>query len=287
MSLSRRLVVYVGALLLLAWTLVPLVWVAITSITPANEFARRPLRLWPENFDWTNYPRLLGHEATSRTGELLNPSGHSELIVAGLVNSAWVAVAVTVVSLLVTVPAAYALSRLELRWRSAGLMAIIATRALPPIATTIPFFALFATLGLAGTRSGLVLAHLTVTVPLLVWIGTSFFAGLPVGLERMARVDGCSRFRAVTKVVVPASLPSITAMAVIAFLTSWNEFTFALIFNTGSDAQTFPAALASMFFQVSVPTEVAAATCLGLLPPLLLAAVFQRYIRKVNFVGIQ
>jgi multiple sugar transport system permease protein len=287
MSVGRRVVVYAGALLLAAWTLIPLVWLAITSVTPGNEFARQPLPFWPSNLDLTNYPRLLGHEATNSSGEVLAPSGHSELIVDGLINSAVVALAVTVISLAVSIPAAYALARLEVRWRQAGLLTILATRAIPPIATTIPFYALFSDLGLSGTRTGLVIAHLTIAVPLLVWIGTSFFASLPVGLERMARVDGCSRFQAISKVVVPASLPSITAMAVIAFLTSWNEFTFALIFNTGSNAQTFPPALASMFFQVSVPTEVAAATCLGLLPPLALAAVFQRYIRKVNFVGIQ
>jgi multiple sugar transport system permease protein len=287
MSAGRRLVVYGGALLLAAWTLVPLIWLAITSVTPGNEFARRPLQFWPTTPDLTNYPRLLGQEATNAAGETLGPSGHSSLIIDGLINSAVVAVAVTVVSMLVSVPAAYALARMQLRWQQAGLLTILATRALPPIATTIPFFALFSQLGLSGTRSGLVLAHLTVTVPLLVWIGTSFFASLPAGLERMARVDGCSRLQAIIRVVIPASVPSMTAMAVIAFLTSWNEFTFALIFNTGSLAQTFPPALASMFFQVSVPTEVAAAACLGLLPPLALAAVFQRYIRKVNFVGIQ
>jgi multiple sugar transport system permease protein len=259
----------------------------MTSITPEREFASRPIRFWPANPDFSNYPRLLGHAATTTGGQRLPASGHSPLIVHGIVNSLVVAVAVTVISLAVSVPAAYALARLELRWRRAGLLAIVATRALPPIATTIPFFALFTDIGLSGTVTGLVIAHLTIAVPLLVWIGTSFFASLPSGLERMARVDGCSRFRTLTKVVIPASIPAVTAMAVIAFLTSWNEFTFALIFNTGTAAQTFPPALASMFFQISVPTEVAAATCLGLLPPLLLAGVFQRYIRKVNFVGIQ
>jgi multiple sugar transport system permease protein len=280
-------VVYAGAVLLGAWTLLPLIWLAMTSITPEREFASRPIRFWPANPDFSNYPRLLGHAATTTGGQRLPASGHSPLIVHGIVNSLVVAVAVTVISLAVSVPAAYALARLELRWRRAGLLAIVATRALPPIATTIPFFALFTDIGLSGTVTGLVIAHLTIAVPLLVWIGTSFFASLPSGLERMARVDGCSRFRTLTKVVIPASIPAVTAMAVIAFLTSWNEFTFALIFNTGTAAQTFPPALASMFFQISVPTEVAAATCLGLLPPLLLAGVFQRYIRKVNFVGIQ
>ena len=84
------------------------------------------------------------------------------------------AVLVTILSLAFAVPASYALARIEMRFRQAGLLAIIATRALPPVAITIPFFQLYAAFGLSGTLRGLVLAHLTITVPLLVWICRAF-----------------------------------------------------------------------------------------------------------------
>lgn len=286
MTLRRRLTIQALAVVVLIWTIAPLVWVAIVSVMFHRELDSSTIHLYPHQPTLANYGSMLGWSTHGLGAGSHGPNGYGSLIRAGIANSAEVAVMVTVLGMLVSVPAAYALGRIDMRFRATGLLAIIATRALPPIATTIPFFALYQTLGLAGTRVGLAVAHLTIVVPLLVWIGTSFFSGLPLGLERIARVDGCSRWQAFWKVVVPASRTAITAMAVIAFLTSWDEFTFALIFNTGTPAQTFPPALASMFFQISAPTDVAAATMLGLLPPLAVAAIFQRYIRRVNLVGM-
>ncbi|NMH96547.1 carbohydrate ABC transporter permease [Pseudonocardia acidicola] len=286
MSVRRKVLIHILALIALVWTVVPIVWIVLISLMYHHEFASAQIHLFPHQPTPANYIRLLGGDAPDWNGAPQGPNAYGSLIRQGLLNSAEVAVWVTVLSMIVAVPAAYALSRVQMRFRQAGLLTIVATRSIPPVATTIPFFALYQSLGLSGTKTGLVIAHMTITVPLLVWIGTSFFGGLPPGLERMARVDGCSRWRAFARVVVPASRHSMTAMAVIAFITSWDEFTFALIFNTGTPAQTFPPALSSMFFQVSVPTDVASATVLGLIPPLLVAGIFQRYIRKVNLVGL-
>lgn len=286
MSTRRSIALHVLAVIALVWTVAPLAWILIVSVMSHYEFDSAQIHLWPDHPSLSNYLRLFGFAVSGPNGVEQGPNGYGPLIRAGLANSAIVAVSVTILSLAFAVPASYALARIEMRFRQFGLLAIIATRALPPVAITIPFFQLYAALGLSGTLQGLVLAHLTIAVPLLVWIGSSFFAGLPPALERMARVDGCSRWMAFRLVMIPASRSAITAMAVIAFLTSWDEFTFALIFNTGTNAQTFPPALSSMFFQISVPTEVAAATVLGLIPPVLVAGFFQRYIRKINLVGL-
>jgi multiple sugar transport system permease protein len=286
MSIRRRVVIHVLALIAFVWSVAPIAWIIVISLMYHHEFSSDRIHLVPDQPTLANYVSLLGGTTANWDGSVQPPNAYGPLIREGLVNSAQVAVVVTVLSMLVAVPAAYALARIQMRMRQTGLLTIVATRAIPPVATTVPFFTLYQVLGLAGTTTGLVLAHLTITVPLLVWIGTSFFGGLPPGLERIARVDGCSRWQAFWRIVVPASRPAMTAMAVIAFLTSWDEFTFALIFNTGTPAQTFPPALSSMFFQVSVPTEVASATVLGLIPPLVVAAIFQRYIRKVNLVGL-
>jgi multiple sugar transport system permease protein len=286
MSTRRSTALHLLAIVAFVWTLAPLAWILIVSIMSHHEFASAEIHVWPDHPSLSNYIRLFGFTASGWDGTIQAPSGYGPLIRAGLANSTIVAVLVTMLSLLFAVPASYALARIEMRFRQLGLIVIIATRALPPVAITIPFFELYAALGLSGTLRGLVLAHLTITVPLLVWIGTSFFAGLPPALERVARVDGCSRWMAFRLVMIPASRSAITAMAVIAFLTSWDEFTFALIFSTGTNAQTFPPALSSMFFQISVPTEVAAATVLGLIPPVFVAGFFQRYIRKMNLVTL-
>jgi multiple sugar transport system permease protein len=285
-SKTRSVLIHLAGALLLLWTVIPIAWVVLVSLTYHAEFSASGISLIPVHPTFTNYIRLFGATATGLHGDPLLPIGNGPLILQGILNSLIVGVAVMIIGVAASVPAAYALARVEMRYRSLGLLLIIATRSIPPVATAVPFFALYSTLRLTGTLSGLVLIHLTIVVPLLVWIGYSFFLSMPPSLEKMARVDGCSRWQAFVRVVLPAASPGLMAMAVIALLTSWDEFAFALIFTTGTSSQTFGPALSGMFFLVSQPNEVAAALVLGLLPPMLLAIFFSRYIRRVNFVSI-
>ncbi|MET7970487.1 carbohydrate ABC transporter permease [Micromonospora sp. NPDC005305] len=285
-SRTRSVVIHTAAAALLVWTLFPIVWVVIVSVTHHAEFAQSHISLMPSHPTLSNYFRMLGSPAPGLHGDKLPPIGNGPLIMEGILNSVIVAVWVMVIGLIASVPAAYALARVAMRFRNGSLLTIIATRSIPPIATALPFFALYSTMNLTGTRAGLVIVHLTIVVPLLVWVGYSFFLTLPPSLEQMARVDGCSRWQAFRRIALPAARPGLMAMAVIAFLTSWDEFAFALIFTTGTPAQTFGPALSGMFFLVSIPNEVAAGLVLGLLPPMALAVVFSRYIRRVNFVSV-
>jgi multiple sugar transport system permease protein len=285
-SRKRSVFIHGAAAALLLWTVFPIVWVVIVSMTYHAEFAQKKISLIPSHPTLSNYTRLFGTSAKGLHGDKLPPIGNGPLILDGIVNSVIVAVLVTVIGMIVSVPAAYALARVAMRFRSSSLLTIIATRSVPPIATAVPFFALYSALSLTGTRTGLVIVHLTIVVPLTVWVGYSFFLNLPPSLEQMARVDGCSRWLAFRRIVLPAARPGLMAMAVIAFLTSWDEFAFALIFTTGTPVQTFGPALSGMFFLISIPNEVAAGLVLGLLPPMALAIVFSRYIRRVNFVSV-
>jgi multiple sugar transport system permease protein len=141
-------------------------------------------------------------------------------------------------------------------------------------------------MGLLGTLQGLILLHLTITLPVVIWIMTGLFAALPRFAEREARLDGCSRFQAFLRVMLPMAASGIAASALIAFLTSWGEFSFALVLTGGTTAQTLPPVLSGMFYQAfGEPGELAAAALLGMIPPLVLAAIFQRHIRQLNIVG--
>jgi multiple sugar transport system permease protein len=148
----------------------------------------------------------------------------------------------------------------------------------------VPFFFLYSKVGLQGTLQGLILIYLTLTVPMVVWVMTSFFGSLPRTVEAAARVDGNTRFQAFTRVILPMSLPGISVATAISFLICWNEFTFSQILAAGSTAQTFPPALSTMFFQVSQPNEMAAASIIAIIPPAILAYLFQKRIRSVNLV---
>lgn len=284
-STTRKIVLYTGGALILIWTIVPVYWLVNMSLTHQKEIL--DARLVPKNPTICNYARLLDDDATcnSLDGKPYQAIGQAPQIRRGLMNSLIVAGIVTGVTLLIAIPVAYALGRLEFKRKTALLITIVTSRAYPPIAILIPFFALYQKWGLIGERKGLVIVYLTITVPLVAWILTGFFASLPRNLEALARTDGCTRGQAIYRVFIPAAIPGISASAVIAFLACWNEFTFAFMLTPGTDAQPFPPTLASMFFQISYPGENAAAAMLALIPVVILAYLFQSRIRSLNIVN--
>jgi multiple sugar transport system permease protein len=274
--------VYLGALFLALWTLVPLYWLVNMSLMFHEELVSRPAHLYPQALTVSNYLQMFDLRAEVPTGETF---GQAFLVRRGWINSCLVAIPTTLLTLLVALPVSYALGRLDFRHRSGLLFGLVSTRAYPPIAVLIPFSALFLAVGLQSSLLGLVVIDLTLTIPLIAWIMSGFFASLPYGLERAARVDGLTRWQTFWRLMLPMATPGVAACAVIAFLICWNEFTFSLILSTGSPSQTFPPTLAGMFLIRSYPSEVAAAAVLGLIPPAILALLFQRHIRQLNVVN--
>ena len=280
----RRVAVYGGVVILLAWTLLPIYWLINMSLSHQVDLVSADL--FPQHPTFCNYVRIFSdsYACPALDGSSYPVIGQASAVRQGLVNSLVVAVVVTVITMLVSIPAAYAIGRLTFRHKMTLLFTIITSRSLPPVAILVPFFAMYQTLGLTGTVTGLIIIYLTLTIPLVVWILSGFFGGLSVNLERLARVDGCTRFQALYRVLVPAAAPGIAACAVIACLTSWNEFTFALMLTPGSPAQTFPPTLSAMFTHVSYPNENAAAALIALIPVLVLAFLFQSRIRSMNII---
>jgi multiple sugar transport system permease protein len=280
----RRAVVYLGAACLLVWTLLPLYWLAAMSFMYNSEVVNVPAHLFPQQPTLANYIRMFGGIGHGPNGAVLASIGQAALVRRGWLNSLIVAVGVTVLTMLIAVPLAYALGRLSFRLKTGLLFTLISSRAYPPIAVLIPFSYIFTLIGLQGSQLSLIIIYLTITIPLVGWILTGFFSSLPRSLEKLARTDGLTRWQAFYRVMVPIASPGVAACAVIAFLSAWNEFTFSLILTSGSPSQTFPPALSGMFFQISDPAAMAAASFLGIIPPAILALVFQNRIRRINIV---
>jgi multiple sugar transport system permease protein len=205
-----------------------------------------------------------------------------------LMNSVIVTTTAVGLSLLVGVPAAYALARFRMRGRRQLLSWIVSLRVIPPVVVAIPFFILFQTLGLYDSYFSLTLAYLTFGIPMVIWIMRGYFAEIPSDLEESAMVDGCSRLGALRRVLLPVMTPGLVATALLVVMIIWNEYLLALIL-TGGQVQTMPVAAARYITRTRVEWgELFAANMLIAVPVLLLAFALQKQlVRGLTFGMIE
>ena len=152
-------------------------------------------------------------------------------------------------------------------------------RVIPDIALVVPFFLFICNLGLLDSLWSLIITYLAVTVPFSVFILVSYFKSLPDELDKAARVDGCSRWQTMTRIYLPLAMPSLVAVGLFAFLTSWSEFLLALMFTQTPKSQTLPIIVASFTSDFTISFSfINAAGVLAIVPPIVLAVIFERYI---------
>ena len=192
-----------------------------------------------------------------------------------ITTSLLLAVVVTVISLLICLPAAYAIARYKM-----GKMntAILTARLLPNISILLPYYFIFSKLKMIDTYGVLILSHMVLSLPLIVWIMTGFFADLPLELEEAAIVDGCTRQKCFTNVLLPISTPGLVTCATLSFLGSWNNFQFALILS-GEKTRTLPVSLQYFVSGADIRWgRMLAATIVVIVPTIILTMILQKYI---------
>jgi multiple sugar transport system permease protein len=193
-------------------------------------------------------------------------------------NSLFSASFSTAFSLLLGVPAAYALSKSATRGKRALSFGILATRMAPPIAFTIPFFLFYRWIGLLDTVTGLVLVYTSFNLPLVIWMMQPFFETVPASLEEAALVDGAPTHIVFLKIVLPIVAPGIAAAAILCFLYAWNDFFFALIL-TRTSARTAPVAVVNfMNYEGWEWGKIAAGGSLVMAPVLVFSLAVRRYL---------
>jgi len=204
---------------------------------------------------------------------------------ASFANSLMASTSSTVLSLLIGVPAAYALSRWRFRARGQIAMWILVTRMAPPIAFTIPFFLAYSWLGLLDTVGGLVIIYLTFNLAMVIWTMRSFFAAIPRALEEAAWIDGAGVWMAFLRVVLPLTAPGLAATGILCFIMSWNDFFFALIL-TRTNAMTAPVAIVNFMQYAGWEWgKIAAAGMLVLLPVLIFTFFARAYLVRGMMAG--
>ena len=270
-------------LVVLLWTLLPIYWFLKNAFLTPDEIARFPPPLYPLEPTPAAFFNIFGFDYTLADGTVRRGSGQANQILRGLVNSAIVSAVVTAVTLLVVLPLAYVFARLDFAHKNKLLFAILLAVALPPVSTLIPFYAMYIQLGLAGTLTGLVIVTLTITIPFVTWMLIGYFRNLPP-VERLARIDGFSRFETFRKIILPLGKSGVAVASVIAFLFAWNEYIYALVLVNGTTANTLPTAMSGFLFQHPEPSHLAASLALTILPPALVAFFLQRHIAEMNLV---
>lgn len=197
-----------------------------------------------------------------------------------VVNSLIVATLSTAIVLVIGTLAAYSLARLSWsRWISRAFLGwTLLFHTIPVLTIVGPWYLLFQRIGLYDTLFGLILTHITINLPMTVWLMMTFFQDIPIELEEAARVDGCRRSQAFRKVVLPLAVPGLIAAGIIAFVFSWNEFAVALNLTSRATA-TVPVGIAQFAQQYEVQNaNMAAASIISTIPALLLMLFGQRFV---------
>jgi multiple sugar transport system permease protein len=255
---------YVLLAILSAWTIFPFYWQLATSLRQDVDLYSTSLALVPTALTLDHYARVLG-PGSPFAGQF--------------VNSTIVGIAVTAAAVAIGAIAAYALSRLRFFGRGALARLLVYAYLAPGTMLFIPLFVMMNNLGLRDSLVGLVLAHLTFSVPFAAWLLMGYFRSIPVELEEAAMVDGASRLDALLRIVLPLSGPALVVVAVFAFTLSWNEFLYAFVLIQTPSRMTAPIGLFSYLNgDTTYWGQMMAAATIMSVPPLLLYFFGQRWV---------
>ena len=263
--LGRGVTVGACALLFALFVMLPIYWMVVTALRPDADLFRYPPKLWPGTLDL----RLALRTFTGTK------------ILTWLRNSAIVAFATTGVAGVLGIPAGYALSRFHSRPVQAVGTVTIMTQMMPPLLLLVPMFLVFQKLSLLNNLAGLVVVDVAWVLPLTVWMMKSMFDSVPREIDEATMVDGCGPFSTLWRIVLPLALPGLAAVAMYAFVETWDEFLFARTFITG--VNVWPAAVGLYSFQgdyIVPEQQVMAAAVVFALPSL----VFFMFVRRA-FIG--
>ncbi len=234
-SLPATVFFYLGLAAMLGFLLFPFYWTFVTSVKPESELYGETVTYWPKTFSIESYRKLF------TDFNFLKP----------MANSLLVATMTTVISLTVSVLAAYAFSRYRFKGRKLLMTMFLTNNMFPTVLLLIPLYAIMRKLGILYTPGSLVLSYTTFTIPFSIWLLNGYLDDLPMALEEAAMVDGANRAQAFVRIIMPILTPCVVATGAYVFMTAWNEYTFAVMFTNEAN-RTIPVALKNLIGQLGV-----------------------------------
>ncbi|NGZ74937.1 carbohydrate ABC transporter permease [Saccharibacillus sp. VR-M41] len=252
------------SLLMLAVFLFPVYWMIRTSMTPVTALYQNPPQIFPANPSMDAYL-----DNFVRNRDMLRYIGNSFIIATGTM----------VLSLLIAVPAAYALARLPLKGKALIMILLLSIQMLPGIMMAMPLFIMFSRVGLIDNYAGLIFADLIHSLPFAVITLRPFFLGLPSGLEEAAKIDGCNKFSAFVRIILPLVKPGLMTVAVFCFLFGWGDFIFALTLSSSDTVKPLTLGLYSFIGQYGTEwNNLMAVATIAALPIIVIFITMQRYV---------
>jgi multiple sugar transport system permease protein len=281
LSWLRRFALWAGNLCAIAFLLLPFGPVVLGSLQSEKSIQQDTRALLPAEYTLANFRLILsGGRSKGPIFEQVTYLPKSvEQFPSAFLNSLLVGLAVTFAALVAASLSAYTLARVRLPWTQALLQASVVCRMVPLVVLMVPLYVLFRRYNLLNSLAGVIVAEVGLLLPYAVLILVPYFATLPADVEEAARIDGCTRWQAFLRVVLPLSAPGLAACGVVLFILSWHELLVPLILVSRPEFMTVPVVLAGLVSDYFVFFTLMMAICLlGLLPTLLLVIALQKFV---------
>ena len=276
--------IFLGTMIIICWTVLPLIWMFISSISPAKHLLDMDASWFPPHASYERYKSILLSETIINKGTIV--SSPAAVFKRAMFNSILVSGITTVISLTVGGFAAYAFARLSFRFRDKLLMLVMFFQLLPPVSLMIPLYVIFKKIGIIDNMICLVLLYVSFTLAYTIWVMSGYFKSISADLENSAMIDGCSRIGAYFRVIVPIAKPGFTAVGILAFLMAWDEFMYALIFMNSQAHKTITVAISEFTTKFGVDYGMMmTAGCIATALPVLISVLFQKNITQGLTMG--
>ena len=275
---ALKLAHFIGLFLAMSVICLPGLWIVLNSFRPTVEIMAKPPIWIPTELNLDHYRAMFGG-----AGEGGVP------VLTYFRNSLIVSVVSTLIALLVGMAGGYAFARYRFKGKAAMFVALMATRAVPGVALSLPLFIIMARAGIIDTHFGLILTYVALNVPFTIWLIDGFFRQVPRELAEAAEIDGCTRWQAFWRVEFPVARAGIASAGIFAFLTSWNEYALASQLTRSVNSKTMPVGLLDFTSQFTLNWGgMCALAVLMILPALLLTFLVQKHlIAGLTFGGVK
>jgi multiple sugar transport system permease protein len=264
-TLAQKIGLYAAIAVFLTFILLPFFEMFMTSLRPMEHLFRSPYQFWSDDFSFAAYSKMW--ETVPLLGRYI-------------ANSIGIAAAVTALTMIFVVPAAYAYARLEFPWKSASLGVFLGVNMFTGAVLLIPLYRVLNTLGLLNTYWAMIVPGVAFLIPTGIWLLRAYLEKIPRELEEAAFVDGASRIYTLRRVVLPLAVPGLIVVGVSVFIAAYaQQFLFAITFNQERTYQPLPAGLFEFIgYQTTTWNEMMAAALTGVLPVMVIFLFLQKYL---------